>query len=349
MHPSPVSSPLPPLAGDVDEFLGQPSPALVVAAARWKGPFLVLGAGGKMGLHLAAMLQRALRATGRRDPVIAVSRFATLRDRAEFDVQGIQTLACDLSVESAVAGLPDAGAVFFLAGAKFGTSADPALLRRMNVEMPRLVAERYRDARIVAFSTGCVYPFVSPASGGAVESTSVDPLPGEYAASCLERERAFAEAAGRYRTPVALIRLNYAVEFRYGVLVDIASRVWRGEPIDVTTGYVNVIWQSDAIDLSLRALDLAGAPAVPVNVTGLEILRVRDLAEEFGRLLGKAVNLVGTEAGTAWLSDASWVSQRLGAPPTTVATMQQRVAAWLKQGGETWGKPTAFERRDGRF
>lgn len=346
-HAQPPSPPG--LAGDVDEFLSHPSPALVAAVTRWKGPFLVLGAGGKMGLHLAAMLQRALRAARRQERVIAVSRFATLRDRAEFETQGMETLACDLSVPEAVAALPDAATVFFLAGAKFGTSADPALLRRMNVDMPRLVAERYRQARIVAFSTGCVYPFVSPASGGATEATPVDPLPGEYAASCLERERAFAEAAQRYRTEVALIRLNYSVEFRYGVLVDIASRVWRGEPVDVTTGYVNVIWQSDAIDLSLRALELAGAPAVPVNVTGPEILRVRDLAEQFGRLFDKPVTLVGEEAGTAWLSDASWVHGRLGAPSTSVATMQRWIAVWLQRGGETWGKPTAFERRDGKF
>ncbi|HYC69845.1 MAG TPA: NAD(P)-dependent oxidoreductase [Opitutaceae bacterium] len=349
MNPPPVLPPLPDLGSDVDEFLSRPSAALVASAGRWSGPFLVLGAGGKMGLHLAGMLQRALRAAGRPERVIAVSRFATLRDRAAFDAQGVETLACDLSVPAAVEALPDAAAMFFLAGAKFGTSGDPALLRRINAEMPRLVAERYRRARVVAFSTGCVYPFVSPASGGAAETAPVDPRPGEYAASCLERERAFADAAARHGTAVALIRLNYAVEFRYGVLVDIASRVWRGEPIDVTTGYVNVIWQPDAIDLSLRALDLAAAPAVPVNVSGPQILRVRELAEEFGRLFGKPVTVVGKEAETAWLSDASWVRQRLGAPPTPVATMQRWIAAWLGQGGGTWGKPTAFERRDGQF
>jgi nucleoside-diphosphate-sugar epimerase len=349
MNRSPSLPPLPGRAGDIDEFLSRPTPALVEAAARWAGPFLVLGAGGKMGLHLAAMLQRALRAARRGERVIAVSRFAALRDRTEFEAQGIETLACDLSEPRAVQALPDAATVFFLAGAKFGTAADPALLRRMNVEMPLLVAERFRDARIVAFSTGCVYPFVPPAGGGATEFTSTDPFPGEYAASCLERERAFAGVSGSHGTPVALIRLNYSVEFRYGVLVDIASKVRRSEPIDVTTGYVNVIWQPDAIDLSLRALDLAATPAVPVNVTGPEILRVRDLAEEFGRLLGRPVILTGEEKDTAWLSDASWVHRRLGAPPTPVATMQRWIADWLEQGGDTWGKPTAFERRDGKF
>jgi nucleoside-diphosphate-sugar epimerase len=349
MTSSSALPPLPGLVGDVDEFLSRPAPALVEAVSRWRGPFVVLGAGGKMGLHLAAMLQRALRAARRRERVIAVSRFATLRDRAAFEAQGIDTLACDLSIAGAVEALPDAATVFFLAGAKFGTAADPALMQRMNVDMPRLVAERYRHASIVAFSTGCVYPFVAPASGGAVESMPVDPRPGEYAASCLKREQAFADAAGRYGTPVVLIRLNYSVELRYGVLVDIASRVWQSVPIDVTTGYVNVIWQPDAIDLSLRALEFAAVPAVPVNVAGPEILPVRRLAEEFGRLFGKSVTLVGTEADTAWLSNASWIHQRLGTPPTPVATMQRWVAAWLEQGGETWGKPTAFERRDGKF
>jgi nucleoside-diphosphate-sugar epimerase len=349
MPSAPTLSPPPASAGDVDEFLSRPSAALVASAATWAGQIVVLGAGGKMGLHLSVMLQRALRAAGRSEQVLAVSRFASLRDRAEFETRGIRTIACDLCKVREVTELPDAAAVFFLAGAKFGTSADPALLRRTNVEMPQLVAARYHRARIVAFSTGCVYPFVTPESGGATEATPPDPAAGEYASSCIERERAFSDAARRHGTAVALIRLNYAVEFRYGVLVDIAGKVLRGEPVDVTTGYVNVIWQSDAVELSLHALDLAASPAVPVNVTGAEVLSVRELATEFGRLLGRPVAFTGQEASTAWLSNSAWVRSRFGTPPTSVHTMQRWIAGWLQQGGETWGKPTAFERRDGNF
>lgn len=343
------ASPPPGYSGQVDEFLSRPSAALVAAVAAWPGPFVVLGAGGKMGLHLTAMLQRALQAAGRGERVLAVSRFSTLRDRGDFEAMGLATRSCDLSVARELETLPDAATVFFLAGVKFGTAGDPALLRRMNVEMPRLVAERYRQARIVAFSTGCVYPFVPPASGGAVETMPVDARAGAYAASCIERERAFADAAARHGTRVTLIRLNYAVEFRYGLLVDIAQRVHAGQPVDVSMGHVNVIWQPEAIDHSLRALDFAAAPAVPINVTGPEILSVRAIAEEFGRLLDRPVLFTGVEAETAWLSNARRAHQRLGTPPTTADTMQRWIAWWLRDGGDTWGKPTGFERRDGKF
>ncbi|OHE88946.1 MAG: epimerase, partial [Verrucomicrobia bacterium RIFCSPLOWO2_12_FULL_64_8] len=266
--------PCPP--GAVDEFLSQPSPEAAAVLARAAGPVLVLGAGGKMGLHLSLMIRRALDPSRGRDAVLAVSRFHTLRDRAEFARHDIATHACDLSDPAAVAALPDVPTVFYLAGVKFGTAAAPDLLRRLNIEMPALVARRFHRARIVAFSTACVYPWVRPDSGGAAEATPPAPF-GDYAVSCLGREEAFAAVAREHATPVALIRLSYAVEFRYGVLVDIAGKVLRGEPVDVTTGYVNLIWQRDAVDLSIRALELAGAPAVPVNVSGPRALSVRQL------------------------------------------------------------------------
>lgn len=333
---------------DVDAFLGAPAPAVAEVLARAPGPVLVLGAGGKMGLHLSLLLHAALRQLGRARDLTAVSRFTTLRDAEDFSRHGIATRAADLEDPAALAALPDAATVFFLAGVKFGTAASPDLLRRLNVEMPRRVAERFREARIVAFSTGCVYPFVAPASGGATEATPPAP-PGDYAGSCLGREEAFAEGARRHGTRVTLLRLNYAVEFRYGVLADIALKVLRGEPVDVTTGHVNVIWQRDALVHTVQALELAAAPAVPVNVTGPGILRVRDLARDFGALLGRPVGYTGAEAGTAWLNDASATHRRFGLPPTDLTTMQRWIAAWLLTGGATWGKPTAFERRDGRF
>lgn len=335
--------------GEIDEFLSRPSAAVIESMTQVKGPILVLGAGGKMGLHLSAMAQRAVTAGGGSGRVTAVSRFSTLRDRDEFAASGVETLACDLGDAQALAALPDAALVFFMAGVKFGTAEAPELLRRTNVEVPRLVADRYQSARIVAFSTGCVYPFVSPESGGASEATPVDPAPGAYAASCIERERAFAEAAHRHGTPVALVRLNYSVEFRYGILVDIALKVLKGEPVDVSMGYVNVIWQPDAIAHSLRAWELARSPAEPINVTGAEMLSVRSLAEEFGRLLDRPVGFQGREAPTAWLNDASRSHRLFGPPPTPVAAMQRWIAGWLRHGGATWGKPTGFERRDGKY
>lgn len=343
---SPAALPCPP--ADVDQFLSEPSAAVTALLARTPGQVLVLGAGGKMGLHLSLMLRRALHAAGRADALLAVSRFSTLRDRAEFDRYQIATHACDLSDPEALARLPDAPTVFFLAGVKFGTASAPDLLRQYNIEMPRLVAQRFHDSRFVAFSSGCVYPYVRADTGGATESTPPEP-PGDYAASCLAREEAFATASREHGTPVALIRLNYSVEFRYGVLVDIAEKVYRGEAIDVTMGYVNVIWQRDALDHAIRALELAASPPVPVNITGPHVLSVRALAHRFGELLQRPVTITGTEADTAWLNNASRAHDTFGLPPTALDDMLVWTAEWLRRGGQTWGKPTGFEKRSGRF
>jgi nucleoside-diphosphate-sugar epimerase len=343
---SPLELPCAPEAAD--EFLSEPTAATVDVIRRGAGPVLVLGAGGKMGLHLSTMLQRALERSGRNDRVTAVSRFRTLRDREDFSKQGVETLPCDLESLAELAHLPDAPTIFFLAGVKFGTTSAPDLLQRLNVQMPRLVAERFRTSTFVAFSTGCVYPFVSPSTGGATESTPPQPN-GEYAASCLAREQAFVEAGRRFGTKSALIRLNYSVEFRYGLLVDLALKVLRGEPVDVTTGYANVIWQTDALNTAIQALDLAAAPAVPLNVTGPDTFSVREIATRFGELLHKPVQIVGHEADTAWLNNASYSHRRYGTPPTSLDTMLKWVAAWLTHGGSVWGKPTGFEKRDGNF
>lgn len=301
-----------------------------------------------MGLHVCMMLAAAGRSAGHSEKVIAVSRFRTLRDREEFVSRGIEVISADLSVPAEVERLPNAGTVFFLAGVKFGTASDPALLEKMNVTVPGLVAERYRNSVIVAFSTGCIYPFVTPDSCGADEGTAPAPL-GAYAESCLRREQAFADAARRFHTKIVLVRLNYSVEFRYGVLVDIATAVASRTPIDLTTGYVNVIWQQDAVAHIVRSHVLAGNPPVPINITGVEIHRVRDIADRFGKLLGVAPVFSGCEAPTAWLSNPSWSHRIFGAPPTSIETMESWIAAWLAQGGDTWGKPTGFQNREGKF
>lgn len=343
---APSALPCPP--DRVDEFLSQPSEAVIATLARHPGPVHVLGAGGKMGLHLSMMLRRALDRAGRRDVVTAVSRFRTLRDRATFEDRGITTLACDLTDPAAVAALPDAATVFFMAGVKFGTASAPDLLQKFNVEMPRLVANRFQRSRIVAFSTGCVYPFVTRASGGATESTPPAPV-GDYAASCYARETAFSEVSRQHGTLVALIRLNYSVEFRYGLLVDIAEKVLRNEPVDVTTGYFNIIWQRDAVEYAIRALEVAGSPAVPINITGPQTLSVREIAAHFGELFQRKVAITGAEADTAWLNNAASSHRRFGPPATSLDDMLVWVAAWLRHGGETWGKPTGFEQRNGQF
>ncbi len=332
----------------VDHYLSRPDAGVVAAVARFAGPVLVLGAGGKMGLHLCLMLRAAAQAGGGNLRVIAVSRFRTLRDRETFSAAGIETIAADLSSAEELAALPDAPTVFFLAGVKFGTSASPELLEEMNVKMPRLVAARFAGARIVAFSTGCVYPFVPVNSAGATESTPVAPV-GAYAESCLRREQAFAEGSVRHGTPTVLLRLNYSVEFRYGVLVDIAGKVWRDEPVDVTMGHVNVIWQPDAVSHIIQSMALAAAPAVAVNVTGPQVYRVRELAAKFGAIFGRTPRIVGTEADTAWLNDASYSHRLFGRPAHGLDEMVALVAGWLSAGGATWGKPTGFEKRDGEF
>lgn len=341
-----LSLPCPPR--QVDDFLSQPTASVIECVARAAGPILVLGAGGKMGLHLSLMLHKAAVASHRDTQVIAVSRFQSLHAREEFESHGLVTRDCDLLDLESLSALPDAPTVFYLAGLKFGTATAPEVLYRANVVMPSQVAERFLASRIVAFSTGCVYPFVTPDSGGATEATPVSPV-GDYAASCLGRENAFLRVSEKHGTRVALIRLNYAVEFRYGVLVDIAQKVHRGEPVDVTMGYLNAIWQPDAIAHSIRALDLAASPAVPVNVTGSATLSVRALAERFGELLDRKVQIVGQEAETAWLNDASHSHRLFGSPPTSLESMMHWIAAWIKEGGETWGKPTGFAKRDGRF
>jgi len=339
---------LPCTVDTVDEFLAQPSPATVEALSGQRGPFMVLGAGGKLGLHLCMMLRSSLEILGRSDRVIAVSRFRTLWDREEFTRRGIETLVCDLEDPSALADLPDVPILFFLAGIKFGTQGSPDLLQRANVEVPKRVAERFRGALFVAFSTGCVYPFVTPASGGATEETPPEAY-GDYARSCLGRERAFIDAGRRHGTKTVLIRLNYSVEFRYGLLVDVALKIIRGVQIDVTMGYANVIWQTDALNYAIQAVPLATVPVIALNVTGREILSMRQIAGRFSELLNQPAHVVGKEAETAWLNNPERAYAQFGVPETSVDTMIKWVAAWVGSKGTVWDKPTGFERRDGKY
>jgi nucleoside-diphosphate-sugar epimerase len=344
--PFPIELPCP--AATLDAHLSRPAPGSVATLRGGCGPVLVLGAGGKMGLHLSMMLQTALAAAGRDDRVLAVSRFRGEGARDAFAAAGVATQACDLESDAELAALPEAPTIFFLAGVKFGTAQAPDLLNRMNVQVPRRVLQRFRASTFVAFSTGCVYPFVSRGTGGATEDTPPAPN-GEYAKSCLAREEAFAEAARRFGTRSVLIRLNYSVEFRYGLLVDIALKVLRGETIDVTTGYANAIWQTDTLNYAIQALQLAAVPPAVLNVTGKGMFSIRDVAARFGELFNRPTRLAGQEAETAWLSNAARAHRRFGPPATSLETMLGWIAAWLTSGGAVWDKPTGFERRDGNF
>lgn len=334
----------------LDEMMSRP-PTLVVEALRpVEGDVAVLGASGKMGFQLCRMLRRAFDELGKTNRVVAVSRFSAQGSREKFEAAGLDVVAADLSDEDALSALPEWSTIFYLAGVKFGTSGESGILQKMNVDMPRAVARRFKNADIVALSTGCVYSFVSPESGGSSEGSETEPV-GEYAQSCLGREAAFIEAAEKFGTRSALIRLNYAIDLRYGVLLDIAQKVRSGEPIDVTMGHVNVIWQTDALAHTILALEHVTAPPFVINVTGPEILKVRELAEEFGKRFerGDSLEITGEEAKTAWLNDASKAHELFGKPEVSTETMIDWIAAWLQAGGDTLGKPTKFEVKDGKY
>lgn len=333
---------------ELDQLISTPDEATIESLRHCAGSFAVLGAAGKMGFHLCLMLQRALQALGRKDKVRAVSRFQSVRSSEEFENIGCEVCAADLSDEKQLRQIPDSENVFYLAGVKFGTSNDPELLTKINVEMPRGVADRFRDSNIVAMSSGNVYSFTTPASGGSTESDETDP-PGAYPRSCKGREQAFIDAAHHYGTKSALIRLNYSIDLRYGVLVDLARKVLEGETIDLTTGYVNVIWQGDAIRHTLRSLEHVSSPPLLLNVTGPGVLRVRDLVHEFAKRFDREPLFTGKEALTAWLNNASRSHALFGKPETSLEQMLDWVAEWLKNGGELLGKPTHFETRDGNY
>jgi nucleoside-diphosphate-sugar epimerase len=333
----------------LDELLSRPTPAAVDALRRCPGDVVVLGAGGKMGPTLARLVRRCVDeqdAGARR--VVAVSRWSDAAAERALQAWGVETVRADLTDRAAMADLPDAPNVVFMAGQKFGTAGRPEATWAMNVLVPDHCAERYLASRIVAFSTGNVYPLTPVASGGSREDDALAPV-GEYAASCVGRERVLAWHAARHGTRIAIVRLNYAIALRYGVLTDLALRVWRGEPVALAMGHVNVVWQGDANALAVAALAHAASPPFVVNLTGGEALSVRTLATALGERLGRAPVFDGEEAPDALLSDTTRMRETLGPAETTLDEMLDWTAAWVQGGGELLGKPTKFERRDGAF
>lgn len=332
----------------LEDALSTPTPGVVEAVSEVDGDFLVLGAAGKMGPTLCRMAKRACEEAGLDRRVIAVSRFSSPGSEHPFAAHGIETIKADLLDERTLDALPDAPNVVYMAGMKFGSSGSQSTTWAMNAFLPGLVASRFRHSRIVAFSTGNVYPLSRVVLGGSVETDPPGPV-GEYAMSCLGRERLFEHFSRSFGTEIALLRLNYAAELRYGVLVDIARAVWAEEPVDVTMGVVNVIWQGDANAMSLQAFRHVAGPPRVLNLAGPEQVSVRRVAETMGVLMGKPPRLVGEEADTALLSNGQLAHELFGYPRVPLRQLIQWVADWVTNGRELLGKPTSFAVRDGKF
>ena len=342
---------LPPAISDVDQLeqlLTEPTAEAVEAVRQVDGDIMVLGAAGKMGPTLARMAKRSLDAAGLSRRVIAVSRFSSPATRDDFERHGIATIACDLLDEASFERLPEVPNVIFMAGRKFGSSGDEPYTWAVNTHLPGLACRRFPASRIVAFSTGNVYGLMPHGHGGSTEDEAPAPI-GEYAMSCLGRERLFQYFSRVHRTPMAILRLNYAADLRYGVLTDLSLRVFRREPIDLAMGYFNVIWQGDANAMAIAALAHVTSPPLVLNLAGREELSVRSVCRELARLMDVDVTFTGREASDALLSNGTRGWALLGVPRVGAATLMAWTAAWVRRGGEILGKPTHFESRSGRF
>jgi nucleoside-diphosphate-sugar epimerase len=332
----------------LEDALAEPSHADLECVARLDGDVLILGAGGKMGPSLARRVHRAVTRSGSGSRVFAASRFSSPAARAGLEEHGIETVVCDLLDPADIAALPRCPFVLFLAGRKFGTLDRTDITWITNTVAPARVAEHFSGSRLVVFSTGNVYPMVE--AGGPASTEDDLPAPvGEYAQSCLGRERVVEFVSRERQTPTVIYRLNYAVDLRYGTLVDIARRVFAGEAIDLTVGFFNAIWQGDANSYALRSLELCSSPPTVLNVTGPERIAVRETAEWFGSVFGVSPRFVNSEGPVALLSDSSRCRARLGEPAVPLGVLRQWVAHWVQIGGSSLNKPTRFEVTDGRF
>ncbi len=331
-----------------DDIQSEPSPEVIETLRGVGGNILILGAGGKMGPTICRMALRSSELGGFPLRVIAVSRFGDVATRNMFNELGCETISADLLDASALAALPHADSIVYLAGQKFGSQHDQEQTWRMNAILPGNVAERFPESRFAVLSTGNVYPFTEPVTGGPLPDVPVQPI-GHYAESCVARELAFQNAAVTLGTKSVLLRLNYANELRYGVLTDIARRVWNSEPVDISMGAVNVLWQGDACAWTLASLRLSDAPPRILNLAGPETIGIRELALWFAKRLGKVCNLTGEIASTSLLSNGAETHALFGYPRVSLYEMMQMIATWTERGGAVSGKATKFEVRDGRF
>ncbi len=342
-HPETIAN-----EAQLDDALTKPSQALCDFITRLKSPLMILGAGGKMGPTLAAQAQRAAMRANHSLEVVAVSRFSDQAARDWLEEHQIKTIAADLLDGGSWKDLPDSNNVINLVGQKFGTTGNPGQTWAINTIVPAAACTRYKEANIVALSTGCVYPMLPVDNGGATEETTLEPV-GEYVNACLARERIHEFHSAQNNTPITVVRLNYAIDLRYGVLFDIASRIHAGEPVDISMGHFNCIWQGDANDMIIRSLALAETPARPLNITGKEVLSTKEIALELGRLMNREPKFEGREGSTSWINNASKAFAELGTPPTSLDTMLGWTASWVESGGRSLGKPTHFEVRDGKY
>lgn len=333
---------------DLDEALSEPTEGVVRTLAALEGDIVILGAGGKMGPTLARMAKRASEIAKVPRRVIGVSRFSSSKLESQLHMWGVETVRCDLLDLKSLSALHDAPNIVFMAGMKFGTTGQESMTWAMNSFLPGMVSERYRGSRIAAFSTGNVYALSSVSLGGSVEEDLPNPL-GEYAMSCLGRERIFEHFSLTNQTRMSILRLNYATELRYGVLVDIAHKVYSGQSVPLSMGYFNAIWQGDACAMSLQALGFASVPPLVINIAGPELLSVRRVAEQFGELLHKPVRFEGQESDDALLSNAKKSYELFGQPRVRADQMISWIVDWVSRGGETLAKRTHFEERAGRF
>lgn len=332
----------------LDDLLSEPYEADIAAMRQLEGDLVLLGVAGKMGPTLALRAKRAAEAAGVRKRIIGVSRFSAPGSLTLLRDSGIDAVEADLLERDQVAALPEAENVIYLVGRKFGSTGDASLTWAMNALVPALVCEKYRRSRIVAFSSGNIYPFTPVVSGGAIESTPLHPV-GEYAQSVLGRERMFEYFSSRYEIPMAILRLNYAVEMRYGVLLDIGMAVYQSRPVNLSMGAANVIWQGDANSICLRSFPLCSTPPAVLNLTGPETLSVRRIAEQFGKHFNIEPVFEGAESENALLNNAAHCHRLFGYPTRTPEELIEMTANWIQAGSRTHGKPTHFETRDGKF
>jgi nucleoside-diphosphate-sugar epimerase len=332
----------------LEERMSRPTEADIAAMRDIEGDVLILGIGGKMGPTLAQLVRRSADAAGKKIRVVGVARFS---DRGLPDTlrsQGIEPITCDLLEAEKLAKLPDAENVIFMAARKFGTTGAEHHSWAINTQLPVLVADRYRTSRVVCFSSGNVYPLLPPTLGGATENTPVAPQ-GEYAQSVLGRERIFEHASHRWGTKVAILRLNYAIDLRYGVFVDIARNVFEKRPVDLRMPLVNVIWQGDANSVCMRSLAYCASPPFVLNLTGPETLSTRWIAEQFAARFGHEALFTEEESHSALLNNAAKCHRLFGYPTVTPDEMIDWIAGWISSGGALSNKPTHFQTQDGRF